>query len=125
MAAKSSHSTTCRKQTLEEKCKRVEFQCFISQPMHGGDLSTCHSRNITKCGPFSIVNTTHLNVKRIISNNATHAIDDIIKVHIFCHNEIYVFDLSLTDLMFSHVINFAIKDIILGFGNSISRDKNF
>ena len=93
--------------------------------MHGGDLSTCPSRNIIKSGLISIVNTTHSNVKLIIAINATHAIDDNIKVHIFCHNEIYAFNLSLTYLMFAHFINFAIKDIILGFGNSISTDKNF
>ena len=125
MAAKSFHSATCRKQTLEEKCKRIGFQCVISQPMHGGDLSTCPSRNITKCGSISIVNTAHSNINLIISNNATHAIDDIIKVHSFFHNEIYAFDHSLTYHMFAHLINFSIKDIILCIENSISRDKNF
>ena len=79
MAAKSFHNVAYKKQTLEAKCKRVGFRCVISQPMHGGDLSTCPCRNITKSGSISIVNTTHSNVKLIIANNATHAIDDIFK----------------------------------------------
>ena len=62
MAAKSFHSAAYRKQTLEEKWKRVGFQCVISQLMHGGDLSTCPSRNITKSGSIYIVNPAHLNI---------------------------------------------------------------
>ena len=109
MAMKSFHTAAYRKQTLEEKCKRVGFLCVISQLLHGGDLSTCPSRNITNTGSISIVNTAHSNVKLIIANNATHAIDDIIKVHIFCHNEIYAFDHSLTYHMFAHLINLPSK----------------
>ena len=30
-------------QTLESKCQGVGFHFVISQPMHGGDLSTCPS----------------------------------------------------------------------------------
>ena len=113
MAAKSFHSAAYRKQTLEEKCKRVGFQCVISQLLHGGDLSTCPSRNITKSVSISIVNPTHLNVNlslpimqsilsriiffivHIVCHNENIAIDYIVKVHIFVHIKIYAFDLSL------------------------------
>ena len=56
-------------QTLEEKCKNIGFQCVISQPLHGGDSSTCPSRNIIKSGLISIVNPTLSNVKLVIANN--------------------------------------------------------
>ena len=45
MDAKSYHST---KKTLEEECKNIGFRCVNSQPLHGGDSSTCPSRNITQ-----------------------------------------------------------------------------
>ena len=125
MAAKILTARPTRRQTLRAKMQRSRVPFVISQPMHGGGSSTCPSKYLTKCGSISIVNTAHLNVKLIIANNPTPAIDDIIKVHIFFHNEIYAFDHSLTYHMFAHLIKFSIKDIVLCIGNSISRDKNF
>ena len=59
MATKSSHSA---EQTLEGKCKSIGFHCVLSQPLHGGDSSTCPSRNIIKSGSVSIVNIALSNV---------------------------------------------------------------
>ena len=110
MAAKSFHSAAYREQTLKEKYKRVGFRWVINQQMHGGDSSTCPSRNITKSGSISIVNPTHSNINLSLPimqsmlstifflNSSYHchnkniAIDYIVKVLIIDHNEVYVFD---------------------------------
>ena len=101
--------------------------------MHGGDSSTCPSRNITKSESISIVNLALLNIilslpimQSMLStiflnssydcHNKNIAIDYIVKVLIIAHNEVYAFDLILSYLCLliiqtlpSIILNYALE----------------
>ena len=75
--------------------QRSRVTIILSQPTHGGGLSTCPSKNLTKCGSSSNVNAAHSILKLIIANNKNHAIDYIIIVHIIANNEIHAIDIII------------------------------
>ena len=130
MAAKRFHRATYREQTLK-KCLKVGFRWVLSQVLHGGDSSTCPSKNITKSGSISIVNPTHTNINLwfpimqsmfsmicfFYSSYHCHskiiAIDYIVKVFIIAHNEVYVFDHSYNFYVFPSIIFNYVLEIVL------------